>query len=528
MAGPGGRPVGRVSIRVVPDTSTFAVALEAYLQRVERRLEVNIPVSLNAASVAATEAKLAALTRDRSVAIDVQSRGLDKIGKTLGSTGGRGGGIFGIITNPAIIGAAVAAIGAAVLALPGLISAVAAPLAAIMVGFDGIKRAAQGLAVPFAAMQSTVSNVFEKAFLPGMRELVKIFPTLTEGLNTMGTALGKMFSSMVAALTSPQGLSMISQIFDNIGRALTTLAPAMGPFVDTFLRLAVEGTAAFARFAPLIAQIITGFNDFIGMLERMGLLKPIMDGIGVSILVLLGAFAAIVAISAFIVGGIGLIISNFVRLGTQIGATVAAIVGFVTSLPGRILGALGGLASAIGGAFSRAFAAARSAVSTGVAAVVAFMRGLPGKAKAALSSLPGLLRAAGVAAMRGLWNGLKSLAGSILSWASNFAGKIASAFTSALSIFSPSRVMMKIGENIMEGLRIGVVDTAPAAEAAVLAAAEGIAGIRPTINASVADDVTAPSGNEADRIGRAVAKHLIGGTFRMDSRGDLQLIAAGG
>ena len=36
-------------------------------------LEVNIPVSLNAASVAATEAKLALLTRNRSVKIDVDS-----------------------------------------------------------------------------------------------------------------------------------------------------------------------------------------------------------------------------------------------------------------------------------------------------------------------------------------------------------------------------------------------------------------------------------------------------------------------
>lgn len=43
MAGPGGREVGRVSIRVLPDTSAFGRSLEKFVQRMERSFRVEIP-----------------------------------------------------------------------------------------------------------------------------------------------------------------------------------------------------------------------------------------------------------------------------------------------------------------------------------------------------------------------------------------------------------------------------------------------------------------------------------------------------
>src|SRR5690606_28258773 len=43
MAGPGGREIARVSVRVLPDTSAFGRSLEKYLHRMERSLRVEIP-----------------------------------------------------------------------------------------------------------------------------------------------------------------------------------------------------------------------------------------------------------------------------------------------------------------------------------------------------------------------------------------------------------------------------------------------------------------------------------------------------
>ncbi|WP_338932638.1 hypothetical protein WEB32_29685 [Streptomyces netropsis] len=42
MAGPGGQERGRIAIRVLPDTSNFAVSLQRYLDRIERRARVQV------------------------------------------------------------------------------------------------------------------------------------------------------------------------------------------------------------------------------------------------------------------------------------------------------------------------------------------------------------------------------------------------------------------------------------------------------------------------------------------------------
>ncbi|MFH8926400.1 hypothetical protein ACH4D4_05025 [Streptomyces pristinaespiralis] len=42
MAGPGGREVGRIAIRVLPNTSNFATSLQSYLDRIERRAQVKV------------------------------------------------------------------------------------------------------------------------------------------------------------------------------------------------------------------------------------------------------------------------------------------------------------------------------------------------------------------------------------------------------------------------------------------------------------------------------------------------------
>lgn len=57
---PGGREIGRVSVRVLPDTSRFGTDLEKYLRRAEKTLKVQIPTSLDTTGIKADLAKLSA------------------------------------------------------------------------------------------------------------------------------------------------------------------------------------------------------------------------------------------------------------------------------------------------------------------------------------------------------------------------------------------------------------------------------------------------------------------------------------
>lgn len=68
MASPGGREAGRVSVRVVPDSTRFREDLRRVLERVERTTELKIPVTVD---TTALRAKLAAAARDFDIQVSV-------------------------------------------------------------------------------------------------------------------------------------------------------------------------------------------------------------------------------------------------------------------------------------------------------------------------------------------------------------------------------------------------------------------------------------------------------------------------
>lgn len=49
--GPGGKEVGRVSVRVLPDTSAFSRSLERYIQRIEKSLRIQLKVELDTSQI---------------------------------------------------------------------------------------------------------------------------------------------------------------------------------------------------------------------------------------------------------------------------------------------------------------------------------------------------------------------------------------------------------------------------------------------------------------------------------------------
>lgn len=76
------------------------------------------------------------------------------------------------------------------------------------------------------------------------------------------------------------------------------------------------------------------------------------------------------------------------------------------------------------------------------------------RSKASSVSLSGV----GRNIINGLWNGMKSIWGSVASWFSAKMNWLRNAANSILSIRSPSRVFMEIGEFVMKGLGIGMED----------------------------------------------------------------------
>lgn len=102
-----------------------------------------------------------------------------------------------------------------------------------------------------------------------------------------------------------------------------------------------------------------------------------------------------------------------------------------------------------------------SATSSAVARVLGFFVSLPGKIINALAGLASKLYNLGWAAGMGFFRGLGSVAGGIIQRARSIANSVVQTIQNALSIFSPSRVMEKLGEYTMMGFEKGLANATP-------------------------------------------------------------------
>lgn len=94
VAGPGGKEVGRVSVRVLPDTHRFGEELAAELKAIQRLLKVEIPTTLEASGAQADLAKLQTKLRSEADAVKIpvqvdRARARDAIQKAVTSASGK-------------------------------------------------------------------------------------------------------------------------------------------------------------------------------------------------------------------------------------------------------------------------------------------------------------------------------------------------------------------------------------------------------------------------------------------------------
>lgn len=297
MAGAGGREVGRISVRVVPDTDGFRRELKRQLEAITKGLEAKINV---VPDLDGFRQKVNAATKGMDAHIQVHadtSRARAEM-LALQKTGGRGG-IFStlgasvseftqsmgksiatarpfgvsIVAIAAAASLAVPAIGlmsGALVALPGILSAVVAPLGAVLAGMQGIKQALvnSGWAVfdkkgklkageQLAKIQDSVSKVFETGLTPVFTKLLSIIPALQEGFGAIAQGLVGMTDGFVSAITSAKGLDQIKTMFKNIGDALGQASPGIRDFTAAMLTLSTE----FSKKLPGMAQ---SFNNWAG------------------------------------------------------------------------------------------------------------------------------------------------------------------------------------------------------------------------------------------------------------------------
>lgn len=142
---------------------------------------------------------------------------------------------------------------------------------------------------------------------------------------------------------------------------------------------------------------------------------------------------------------------------------------------GTILkGVLSAAGIALKAVASAIWAGVKAAFAAGVTASIDAVRGLQGKAVSALRGASTWLVSVGADIVRGLISGIGSLAGSVTSALLGLLPAPLRKFAHKLGINSPSRVFMGYGENIVDGLILGVHNRQSQAETSIAGLADGL------------------------------------------------------
>ncbi|SHS97897.1 Phage-related protein [Mycobacteroides abscessus subsp. abscessus] len=341
--GPGGKEVGRISIRVVPDTTRFRDRLKKDLEALEKTLKGELGMTPDMdgfrekvkAATAGMEAKVkvdadtnpakAALDRFQrrmssddgiklkldpkfdyalrqrlkkmgAIKVPVEltfrqklsgflkkgfsednkfgrlNRGILDIGDSAfkAVTGVRAFGmsLVSIVAIASLLVPAISIVSGALIALPGILTGLVAPIAAVALGLDGIKKAAENAGIPaaFKSLQATVSQVFAEGLTPVFTRLLDIMPALKTGFSAVAGGVVSMADGFVNAITSSRGMAQIEGTLFNIGDALTRAAPGIENFTSGMLTL----VNSFSTKFPGMADAFNGFAErFLNWVEKI-------------------------------------------------------------------------------------------------------------------------------------------------------------------------------------------------------------------------------------------------------------------
>lgn len=355
--GPGGKSAGRVSIRVVPDSTRFNADLKKSLDRIEKSTVLNIPLAIETrqaeldlrkflkkwngqdlnldvdAATAGAAAHLKEFTRRRSldVDVDISKTSLAKAATLLaGLSGARVGGdlvknitkqLGGLDRSLPKIAAMVLAIGSigavalssvggvATLAVSlGALSGLAAPLAGIF------GAAATGLTILIVALSDTsnqlsslssvwtklrsiiVDNFWAKAKKPIIDFVRSTLPQLKTGLASSSSALGSWTASLAAGFQKAFGGGVLSGMLAKLTESINIAATGTGGFASAIARLGSFGASYLPRLAQAFADMANQFDAWLAKVASDGRLSGWVEN-GIDVVKELGStLGAVVSI----------------------------------------------------------------------------------------------------------------------------------------------------------------------------------------------------------------------------------------
>lgn len=311
--------------------------------------------------------------------------------------------------------------------------------------FDAVGNVLGGIGNIFSGLTEDGRGLFDI-----LEELTQAFEDLTasEEFQLILGELAKTADTLVKNLLPP-----LKKAFEELAPVIEELAPVVREFID---EVGPELIPILEELGPILVDIAKI------MREQLPFAIDLAKGA-------LGVLRVALEFLGFVINDVVLPVSRKFRqlyendlvrgLRAFINAVGAAGLEVARKLP-QIGQAFASTFRIISGILSTFSANLRTnvvgAFTSFLVTVLTRIRAFPGQVASVFASLGRLLYGAGLNAILGFISGFSSGIGRLLSIARGVANSISSTIRSALSIQSPSRVMMDIGEDTMAGLDIGL------------------------------------------------------------------------
>ena len=160
-----------------------------------------------------------------------------------------GGNLALVAAVAALIPPAFALIAGTATLIPAALAGIAAPIGAVVIGLDGIKKAAEDagltagkdkkgktvLGKNLQELKTIVSDTFTKGLTPAFTDLNNIVPKLQVQMQALASGMSNAFSGITDSLSSDRGLGNLQSIIADVGAAFDNARPGMRAFTDGLL-----------------------------------------------------------------------------------------------------------------------------------------------------------------------------------------------------------------------------------------------------------------------------------------------------
>lgn len=346
--------------------------------------------------------------------------------------------------------------------LGGALGPVIQQLGPVLVSIAG----AFGKLVPALTPIINLASKLLVAILPGLIPLFDslgmIFQAITPFIEQLATNLASQLVPIFTTLATqvlpqllPPLVQLATAIFPVLTKILVALAPSLVKLGETFASLLIAIT-------PLLVEL-TNLTIKLGQ-ELMPILEPLISLVLRFVTGALNVLAAqlngiVIPVIRILVdllrGDFSAAFEHVKTLVSNVWNKIVELTGiFVSAIGEKLLSLVGLTGERVGQLRDRAVEGFRQMVDRAQAEV----QKLPDRILSALGDLSNLLFGAGADVVRGFIKGLSSQLGRL----KEVAGQIADAVTNPvgflLDMHSPSRVMREMGQNTIEGFKLGIKD----------------------------------------------------------------------